>query len=83
VNGIIFCDNSAYSSNIFKIQKMIIRIIMNAKRTESCRQLFKKQFHNINSRFSSDLHAIPANLTNFKNAFQKGGVRMEGKCAGR
>ena len=39
--GIIFWGNSAYSSNIFKIQKRMIRRIMNAKNRDSCRQLFK------------------------------------------
>jgi len=39
--GTIFWGNSAYSSNIFKIQKRIIRIIMNARNRNSCRQLFK------------------------------------------
>jgi len=39
--GIIFWDNSAYSSNIFKIQKRIIRIIMNIRYRDSCCQLFK------------------------------------------
>jgi len=39
--GIIFWGNSAYSSNTFKIQKRIIRIIMNARNRDSCRQLFK------------------------------------------
>jgi len=39
--GIIFWGNSAYSCNIFKIQKRIIRIIMNARNRYSCRQLFK------------------------------------------
>jgi len=39
--GIIFCENSAYSSNIFKIQKKIIKIIMNARNGDSCRQLYK------------------------------------------
>jgi hypothetical protein len=61
---------------------MIIRVIINAKSTETCRQLFKNQIHNINSRFTSDLHTTPANLTYFKNAFQMGGVRMEVRCAG-
>ena len=28
--GIIFCGNSAYSNNIFKLKKRAIRIIMNA-----------------------------------------------------
>jgi hypothetical protein len=39
--GIIFWGNSEYSSNIFQIQKRIIRIIMNARNKDSCHQLFK------------------------------------------
>ena len=34
--GIIFWGNSAYSSNIFNIKKMIIRIILNARNRDSC-----------------------------------------------
>jgi hypothetical protein len=33
--------HSAYSCNIFKIQKRIIRIIMNARNRDSCHRLFK------------------------------------------
>ena len=40
--GIIWWGNSAHSSNIFKIQKWIIRIIMNAKNRDCSHQLFKK-----------------------------------------
>ena len=39
--GIIFWGNSSYSEDVFKIQKRIIRIIMNSSRNASCRQLFK------------------------------------------
>ena len=39
--GVILWGNSAHSSNIFKIQKRIIRIIMNARNSDSCHQLFK------------------------------------------
>ena len=39
--GIIFWGNSSYSDDIFKVQKRIIRIIMNSSRNASCRQLFK------------------------------------------
>ena len=39
--GIIFWGNSSYSEDIFKIQKRIIRIIMNSSRNASCQQLFK------------------------------------------
>jgi len=41
-HGIIFWGNSSYSEDIFKIQKKIIRIIMNSSRNASCRQLFKE-----------------------------------------
>jgi hypothetical protein len=40
-HGIIFWGNSAHSTNIFKIQERIIRIIMNATYRKPCRQLFK------------------------------------------
>jgi hypothetical protein len=43
MTGIIFWGNSAYSSNIFKIPKTIIRIIMNARNIDTCRQLFKNR----------------------------------------
>jgi hypothetical protein len=39
--GIIFWGNFAYSLNIFKIQKRIIWMIINATNRDSCRQLFK------------------------------------------
>ena len=39
--GIMFWGNSSYSDDIFKVQKRIIRIIMNSSRNASCRQLFK------------------------------------------
>jgi hypothetical protein len=100
--GIIIWGNSAYSCNIFKIKKGIIRIIMNVRNWDSCRrQLFKNlkflplksiffplllfvaknldlcksnsEIHNINTRFSSDLHTAIANLT----TFQKGPFYFE------
>ena len=40
--GIIFWGNSHFSTNIFKVQKRIIRIITNTGRCDSCRQLFKQ-----------------------------------------
>ena len=40
--GIIFWGNSTYSNTIFKIQNRVIRIMMNVKNRESCRELFKK-----------------------------------------
>ena len=39
--GVVFWGNSCYSEVIFKIQKRIIRIIMNSSRNASCWQLFK------------------------------------------
>jgi hypothetical protein len=40
--GIIFWGNSSHSEEIFKIQKRIIRIIMNSSKNASCRQLLKE-----------------------------------------
>jgi hypothetical protein len=40
--GIIFWGNSHLSSNIFKIQKRVIRIITNKSKRDSCRQLYKQ-----------------------------------------
>ena len=39
--GIIFWGNSSYINKIFILQKKIIRIIMNTKTRDSCRELFK------------------------------------------
>jgi hypothetical protein len=39
--GITFWGNSSYSEDIFKIQKRILRRIMNSSRNASCRPLFK------------------------------------------
>jgi hypothetical protein len=94
-HGIIFWGISAYGPNIFKIQKRVIRIIMNARNRDSLRQLFKNlkilplkpqyifplllfvaknrdsyesnsDIHNNNTRFSSDLQILTANLTTFQ-----------------
>jgi len=40
--GIIFWGNSHFSTNIFKVQKRIIRIITNTGRCNSCHLLFKQ-----------------------------------------
>jgi len=39
--GIMFWGNSSHSSVIFKMQKRVIRIIMEYGYRESCRELFK------------------------------------------
>jgi hypothetical protein len=41
VNGIIFGGISPNSDSIFRSQKMVIRIIINSKKRDSCRELFK------------------------------------------
>jgi hypothetical protein len=41
-HGIIFWGNTLYSNNIFKLQKMVIRIITNSRNRDSCRELFKE-----------------------------------------
>jgi hypothetical protein len=40
--GIIFWGNSSHNEEMFKIQKKIIRIIMNSSKNASCRHLFKE-----------------------------------------
>jgi len=40
--GVIFWSNSSYSNTIFKLEKRVIRITMNARSRESCHELFKK-----------------------------------------
>jgi len=40
--GIIFWGNSSHNTDIFKIQKQIIRIMTNSRSRDSCRQLFKR-----------------------------------------
>jgi hypothetical protein len=40
--GIIFWGNSSHSEKIFKIQRRIIRIIINSSKNVSCWQLFKE-----------------------------------------
>jgi hypothetical protein len=40
-HGMIFWGSSPYSINIFRIEKHIIRIIMNAETRDSCRELFR------------------------------------------
>jgi hypothetical protein len=40
--GIIFWGNSAHSINTFKLQKMIIRIIIHSRNRDSCRHMFMK-----------------------------------------
>jgi hypothetical protein len=39
--GIIFWDNSSYSSKVFKLQKRVVRIITGSLSSNSCRVLFK------------------------------------------
>jgi hypothetical protein len=41
-NVIIFCGNSPHSTNIFTIQKRIIRIMTKSRSRDSCGQLFKR-----------------------------------------
>jgi len=40
--GIILWGNSSHSSTIFKLQKRVIRIMMNAGIRQSCRELFRE-----------------------------------------
>ena len=48
--GIIFWGNTGYSISLFKIQKRVIRTMMNAGNNESCRELFKHSSPSITIR---------------------------------
>ena len=67
----IFLGNSAYRSNIFKIQKRIIKLIMNARNRDSCRQLFKnriQKFIILTPDLVLTLHTPNTNLTTFQKS---------------
>jgi hypothetical protein len=66
--GIIFWENSFYSEDIFKIQKRIIRIIMNSSRNASCRQLFKDLKYPSNS-FPIHIYSTLLFVTKNKDQF--------------
>jgi hypothetical protein len=42
--GITFWGNSSHSEDIFKVQKRIIRLIMNLSKNASCRQPFRELY---------------------------------------
>jgi len=65
--GIIFWGNSSYNDDIFKIQKRIIRIIMNSSRNASCQQLFKDL--NILPIQSQYIYSILLFVTKHKDQF--------------
>jgi len=62
-----FGGNSSYSDDIFKIQKRIIRIIMNSSRNASCWQLFKDL--NILPIQSQYIYSILLFVTKHKDQF--------------
>jgi hypothetical protein len=69
--GLIFWGNSSHSSNTFKIQKTIIRIIIGCWRRDSCRDLFKKlKILPLQSQYIlSILLFVVNNKNKFKNNF--------------
>ena len=58
--GIIFWGNTGYSISLFKIQKRVIRTMVNAGKAESCREWFKRL--NILPLYS--IHTLPISLCN-------------------
>jgi len=70
--GIIFWGNSAYSSNIFKIKKRIIRIIINARNRDSCHQLFKNlKILPLKSQHFSPFYYLLPKIEIYMNQIQK------------
>jgi len=86
--GIIFWGNSAYNSNIFKIQKRIIRIIMNARNRDSCCQLFNNlKILSLKSQYifnillfvakNRDLYEFNAEIHNINTKFSSDLLQLE------
>jgi hypothetical protein len=78
IYDIISWNNSPHSVNIFKIQKHMIRIIMNANVRDSCRELlsffvkikinkFSEEIHSINTRYSTNLHLPTSSLAVYQS----------------
>jgi len=65
--GIIYWGNSSHSKEIFKIQKRIIRIIMNSSKNASCQHLFKEL--NILPNQSQYIYSIFLFVTKNKDQF--------------
>jgi hypothetical protein len=65
--GLIFWGNSTDSDDTFKIQKRIIRIIMNSNKNASCRELFRKL--NILPLQSQYIYSILLFITKNKDQF--------------
>jgi len=65
--GIIFWENSSQSEEVFKVQKRIIRIIINLSKNASCQQPFKEL--NILSVPSQYILSVLLFLTKNKDQF--------------
>jgi len=64
--GIIFWRNLSHSEEIFKIQKRIIRIIMNSSKIASCQQPFKElNILSIQSKYIASILLLLKIKTNF------------------
>jgi hypothetical protein len=66
--GIIFWGNSPNSINVFRIQKRIITVIMNAKTRDSCRDLFKNL--QILPMYSQYIYLLTLFVINNKDLFK-------------
>jgi len=66
---IIFVHNSTYNNTFFKLEKRVVRIMMNAGITESCCELYKKwNLLSLQTKYIiSSLHIIVKNIKMFKS----------------
>jgi len=66
--SIIFLGNSGHSNTIFKLQKKVIRIMMNAGIRQSCRELFRElNILPLHSQYIlSALHFVVKHINMFK-----------------
>jgi hypothetical protein len=66
--GIIFLGNTPNSSTVFRIQKRIIRVIMNARTRDPCRGLFKNL--KILTMYSQYIYSIILFVVNNKDLYK-------------
>jgi hypothetical protein len=67
--GIIFWGNTPNSTKVFRMQKKILRIMTNLKRTDSCREVFRTM--DILPFYSQYIFSLLLYVVNNKNQFVK------------
>jgi hypothetical protein len=66
--GIIFWGGASQALKVFVMQKRILRVMMNMRPRDSCREIFKRM--KIMTLYSQYIYALLLFVTNNKNLFQ-------------